>query len=171
MRNRIFSVFLALMLLCPSAQAQTLTFSGLFSLTYDENIYAADTNSRLDESDEDGRWLMMLSTDAYLFDATISRADGWEHVSLTDPGSAVTSWYLEDMSGSGFEYLDTLEANGAVFGLFRALDDDGEYLLGETMANGWAISFCAYYDDPERPADDGLLDALKSLLQTYQPCR
>lgn len=171
MRRQMISLFLILMLLCPCAQAQTHSFSGLFSLSYDENVYTADTSTWMDESDETSRWLMMLSTDAYLFDVTLSRVEGWEHVSLTDPAAAMAGWYLDSMTADGFEHLDTVEANGVVFGLFRASDEDGEYLLGETVINGWAVSFYAYYNDPERPADDALAGALKSVLAAYQPCR
>ena len=171
MCRRMLSLFLILMLLCPCAQAQTHTFSGLFSLSCDENVYTADTSSWMDESDENSRWLMTLSAEAYLFDVTLSRVEGWEHVSLTDPSAAMTGWYLDSMTADGFEHLDTVETNGVVFGLFRADDEDGEYLLGETVINGWAVSFYAYYNDPERPLDDALADALKSVLATYQPCR
>ena len=171
MCRRMLSLFLILMLLCPCAQAQTHTFSGLFSLSCDENVYTADTSSWMDECDENSRWLMTLSADAYLFDVTLSRVEGWEHVSLTDPSAAMTGWYLDRMSADGFEHLETFEAGGVVFGIFRAAEEGGEYLLGETMVNGWAIGFCACYNDPERPTDDELLNALKSVLQTYQPCR
>ena len=169
MYARILAVFLSLLLFAVPAQAATQSFSGLFSLTYDETVYKADTISWLDQNDGINRWLMMLGANDHLFDVTLSRAEQWEHITLSDPASAMTTWYLEDMTASGFEHLDTLTANGTVFGLFRAFDDDGEYLLGETIVSGWLISFYGYYDDPERPVDDALTDALRELLESYQP--
>ena len=171
---RFFALLLAVCLLfcaMPCAQAATHTISGLFSLSYDETVYTADASVWLDHADERNRWLMLLTADGHVLDASMAFQEGWEHLSLTDPASPSVQWYVEEMTASGFDHLETLEAGGAVFGLFRASDVDGEYLLGETVVSGWAITFFAYYDDPTLPADEALLQQLKGVLETYQPCR
>ena len=171
MHARFLAFFLALMLLTAPAQAATQTFSGLFSVEYDEHVYTLDTATWLDHSDGKSRWLMMLGAEDYLIDVNLNFAKGWEHLSLTNPDDPMTEWYLEERLTDGVDHLGNVSANGALFCLFRTSDADGEYLLGETVANGWAVRFYAYYDDPDRPVDDALQEALEGLLNHYKPER
>jgi len=173
MPAKFLSILLALsLMLCAGcAQAATHTFSGLFSMEYDERVYALDTAAWLDESDDVSRWLCMLSAENYLIDVNMNQIEGWEHLSLIRPDDPMTSWYLEDMLTDGVEHIGNVEAGGALFCLFRTSDADGEFLLGETVANGWAVSFYAYYDEPEKQTDTALEEALKALLRTYQPAK
>lgn len=169
MYTRFLAFFLALTLLAGPALAAEQSFAGLFSIEYDEAAYHADTVTYLTGSDGDSRWLMMLGANDYLIDVSMYRVEGWEHLSLTDPGDPMTSWYLKESLGNGIEYIGNISAGGALFCLFRTFDADGEYLMAETVRNGWAISFYAYYDDPEQKTDERLTEALTELVSTYQP--
>ena len=170
MKIRLFSLVLAVMLLCcTAAQAAEMHFSGLFSFSYDETLYECDTTSWLDQNTAGKRWLMMLYATDYLIDASLTRTEGWEQVTLKSADDPAFAWYLDNMTADGFEHLGTQQADGAAFALFRTSDADGEYLLAETVANGWSISFYAYYDDTDRPADDALLSALQAVVQTCRP--
>ena len=169
MSAKFLSLLLAAaLLLCPlGAHAATQTASGLFSISYDETCWQADSASYHAEDSAQERWLFMLYSQNMLIDVEVLRAADYAVENLTD---ATLQQYIDEMVFVGCRYVDTLHADGVPFGLFELEDEEGPYLLAETVVNGWCIDFYAYYDQTA-PVDDALVQALREIVGTYQPCR
>ncbi|MBO7664221.1 MAG: hypothetical protein J6U01_12730 [Clostridia bacterium] len=72
-------------------------------------------------------------------------------------------------------YLDTVMADKIPLVMFRCTDQDGEYILIDTMTNGYAIEIQFYVmsddekDEKTYPVTDRQLELIKSVLATFRP--
>ena len=172
MPARLLSLLLAALLLlgAGSACAAEHTISGLFSITYDETVFTLDHSSYCDDSTPEHRWLFVLCSEDALIDVDMQPAGDYAVQSLDGADEAALKIYIDEMSFVGCEYIETVDAGEIPFGLFRMNDENGPYLLAETIANGWCIDFYAYYDQ-DAPVDEALVQALRSVVRTYRPMR
>lgn len=175
---------IALLLLCSmalalcSAQAAEYTVDGLFTVRYDDKAFTLDNATYADENVDDSyRWFFILYNDLMMFDASTERIDGFEDFSTQGADEAARQLYLDDLYASfddqSIKLLTTVTAgeSKAPFYVFSYENEDGPYLMAETVVNGYGIDFMAYYNDSEKPVDDALLNALLELVDTYAPAR
>ena len=172
MPAKLLSLLLALLLiLClGGAQAAEYTAPGLFTVTYDEQRWTADCAAYHGESTPEARWLFMLYSDDMLIDVEAATAAGYAVQTLVGADAGSIERYIDDMAFVGCTHLDTITVGEIPFVLFEMEDEEGPYLMAETVANGWCIDFYAYYDQGG-PADEKLAEALREVLGTFEPCR
>lgn len=173
-KRRLAAVLLGLCLtLClTGATAAEYAAAGLFAVSYDDSAYVMDTLTYQGDTSDTYRWLFLLSTDDLLIDVGIEALEGYEELSLFSAADEEKRSYLNAfLDGGSVTLLDTIESSGVPFYIFRLQDDEGPYLLAETVVKGYGIDFCAYYDDPTLPADEKLLSALEDVLKTFVPSR
>lgn len=176
--KKLLAALLALALCLPAAGAlaATHTVPGLYTIQYDDAL-TLDTTSYLDENTADYTWLYMLICDEYAIDAEMRKLAGYEGFSLYNASEDERAEYLSatlDMLGDyGGELVATMDAtaSGAAipFYVYRAQDEDGAYYMAETIAQGHSLAMYCYYMDARQPVDDTLLQALKSVLETFSP--
>ncbi len=176
MKKRLAAAFVAVMLLCAlcaGALAQTYTAVGLFSIAYDEAVYTLDDTIYREDSANGYRWLFILYSDHITIDVSLEKVGSYAGLSLQTADEAQRQAYLADVldafADEDATYLETIAAGeaGVPFYVFHLEDEEGPCLMAETVVNGYAIDFFAYYENAGREADSALLDALRALLATY----
>ena len=174
MKKRFLCLLIALLLLLAgSALAQDYTASGLFSISYDEAAYSLNSTEYLGDTQDNGLWLFIVYNTDAIFDVTIDLEPTLGNLSLVHPTKAQIEDHIY-LVEEGYQDLDatlmqtlTLE-NGVVFNLFRLRDSYGIFYLAQTVVQGYAIDFKAYYAD-NRDGDTSLLTALGDLVSTFRP--
>lgn len=80
---------------------------------------------------------------------------------------------LEDFEEDNPVFLDIVKAGSIPFVLFKAADEDGDYLYADTVANGHTIVFMAYVLDKDGetilPLTDEYIEEFKTILNTFKP--
>lgn len=163
---------LCLIFCLTGAVADEYTAAGLFTITYDGESYLLDNATYQGDMTDTYRWLFLLYSDGMLIDVGIEALPGHEGLTLYTATEAERQSHLDEfLRDESVVYLETLEPSGIPFHIFRLEDDEGPYLLAETVVQGYAIDFCAYYDDHTHPAGEALLSALKDVVETFAPER
>lgn len=177
MKARLTALLLALMLALPcAAGAETHTVEGLYSVEYEDGLTLDTTTYLLDRTDT-YTWLFMLYGDEYTIDASMTKLEGYDGFSLYNATEEQRASYASDtlqaLSDYDAELLSTMsvvyEGAEIPFYIFSCKDENGAYLMGETIAGGYALDFYCYYEDGARSADDALTQRLVSLLQSFTP--
>ena len=170
--HRLLMMVLLLLLLTPHALAGEFTAAGLFTVTYDDSLTMDDVSYQYETTDL-YRWFFVLYGDDFVIDANTEWMELFDGVSLHTATQEERDAYLQDMADYYPEasYLQTITAthSGIPFYVFRFESDEGPFLLAETVVNGYAIDFYAYYYDESQAPDDALMEALTALLQTFTP--
>ncbi len=129
----------------------------------DENV---EVLGFLGEPDEIGLFVLVyLSYYEDLKDISLWNSDASEIQLYADA-------VLEDLEDDRPVYLGAVMAGSIPFVLFRAEDEDGEYLYADTMTNGYAIVFLAYVTDEDGnqyPLSDSNIEDFRNILATFQP--
>ena len=145
-------LLLALLLaaLSSSAMAQTLVSEGLCTFTYPDNWedFGADSSY-----DEEGRYYNLgyiggsryydlnVSVDLYYYeDFADMRLFSADSATLRDYAHSIESSFYEVQSS---EIIEAGEY-GIPFVVVHGVDQDGECLYANTIANGWCISLCGF---------------------------
>ena len=163
-------------------QAATLskhTVPGLYSVSYDATAFSLDNQSFLDENNDDYTWLFMLTGDEYEFDADMTKLEGYDGLSLFSATDEQKSAYLQDTLDALSDYeaslattVEAIAGNVTIpFYVYSCVNDEGPYLLAETVAQGYALDFYTYYLDGDRAVDDALQQSLRDLLLTFEPAQ
>ena len=175
--RRALCLLACLILLCGCAHAAPYTVSGLFTIDYDESVYTLDNAGYHHESDLPHRWLFTLYSRDRIIDVSIDYEETFAEVNLIGPRIDMNAVHLAAMLSASTEddvctHVETVKAADGqlLFNLFQVDSaESGPYLLGETVVNGWVITFYAYYDEAARPVDESLIDSLRQVLLTFQP--
>lgn len=156
------------------ATAESYTADGLFCLSYDEKSYTLDDRTYAEESDEGYRWLFMLYNDDVAFDVSLYLLEnGEEELTLSHADEATRERYLEEMldayDDEEIELVKLLDGDSGEtpFYLFRLNNEFGPYLMAETVVEGRAFNFMAYYTDSSLEADEALQGELEELLSGF----
>ena len=165
------SLALLLVLSLTVASAEAYSAHGYYTIDYPATLTLDDT-SYTDENTTDDIWLFMLSDDAYLIDAYITKLDDYAGFSLYSATDAEKETYVKDTldayADQNAALADTLvTAEGIPFYVYAMEESDGVYYFAETIANGASINFCCYYDDAKKPLDSALLTNLEAVLSTF----
>lgn len=147
-----------------------------FSIVYDERAYQLDDLTYCDESTgEDHVWFFILYNDEFMFDVSMSAHACDGGISLASADAAQKTTYLSCVlslnSADNATLLQVVEAGESQipFYLFSLHNEDGPYLKAETVVNGQAFDFLAYYNDSSKPVDQRLQDELIKLLGSFKP--
>lgn len=148
------------------------TAGGLFTITYDDQLLLDDT-AYLAENTDDHRWLFLLTDRTWLVDVSVEIIEGYEGFSLHEAAPDERELYLMDVLDSMSDYkaesLGWIYAGDVPFLLIKLYDDEGGYLMAETVAGGCAIDFMIYYGDLETEADAALEQVLRDVVSTFVP--
>lgn len=174
--------FLALLLcviLCTaacSAMAAEYNANNIFTITYDENAYAIDAATYLEENTDEYIWLFMLykeEADAVV-DVSMEALPEFADLSLFSATAEERNAYVEAtldiFSDAGIKLMDTITVSDLQipFYIYALEDENGAYLTAENVVSGWAINFSTYHM-ATADADDALLNVLEEIVTTFQP--
>ncbi len=175
MTKRIIMLLLcAAMTLAPlcASQAEAYTVPGLYTVEYEDGAVIDDTSYLHDKTDT-YTWLFMICGSDYAIDASMTKMDFYEGMSLYSATEDERTAYLEDtklmLEEFNGEYLGIVDKIGIPFYVFSCENDDGAYLWAETVANGYTLDFYCYYDDDRMPVDEALLEKFSAMLESFEP--
>ncbi|MBE5793067.1 MAG: hypothetical protein E7323_00095 [Clostridiales bacterium] len=174
--------FLALLLCvlmcaaCCSALAVEYNANNIFTITYDENAYAIDNSTYLEENTNEYIWMFMLYNEASdaVVDVAMEALPEFADLSLFSATAEERNSYvdatLEIFADANIKLLDTITVSDIQipFYIYALEDENGAYLTAETVVNGWAINFSTYHMATS-DADDALLNVLEEIVKTFQP--
>ncbi|MDD3334633.1 MAG: hypothetical protein PHI98_03845 [Eubacteriales bacterium] len=178
MKYKRFALILALALCLwiPSAFAQTYTAGSYFTVTYDSDVYTLDdVTYESENTSDDSHWFFILYNDEIMFDVSMVKLEEYESLSLTTADDTAKQSYIDDTldyySDENATLLTSLAAGtkSIPFYVYSFQNEDGPYLMAETVQKGYAIDFMAYYNDASVPVDDALAKELSTLLGTFEP--
>lgn len=167
---------ISLCLCTSSAFARKYTAKDCFTICYDDDVYTLDDTTFSDENtSQNAHWFFIMYNDEIMIDASAKRQADYAGLTLTTADEADIAAYVDDMldaySDENAVLLTTVEAGSQSipFYIFSNTNEDGPYLMAETIMNGCAIQFMGYYNDSDLPADDRLIQSLVALLTTFEP--
>lgn len=179
MRKRTFkTLLLAVILLALGlpAPAETFIREGVFSFEYPDDWVDFGTDPSEDSDDVafvGGRRYNALTVDVQLFydeyyaDVRLFEAD---EDTLSDYAGMLESTFYEVYSSE----IVRAGEHGIPFAMVHGVDDYGESLYAETIANGWSISFYGYaYADTDytrmRALTDEDVEAFRAIVASVEP--
>ena len=174
-----FIALLLCVLMCAascSALAVEYNANNIFTITYDENTYAIDNSSYLEENTSEYIWMFMLyneQADAVV-DVAMEALPEFAGLSLFSATAEERNAYVEAtldiFSDANIKLLDTITVSDLQlpFYIYSLEDENGAYLTAETLVNGWAINFSTYHMATS-DADSALLNVLEEIVTTFQP--
>lgn len=183
-RLLVFALTLSL-LLCARAEKAYGTLDGkhIFSVEYDENVFAIDTSRYADENASDFRFHFLLQSDQNDVLCCMQYVPEYADFSGFSASDAEFRDYLssfddEDVEGVRYEYAETYRVklrNGAreaelPFAVFM-VDDKEEGMdscYAETVSHGWVI-YIEVYNNRNDTVGVEDLRLLKSILNTFSP--
>ena len=174
-----FLALLMCVLMCAascSALAVEYNANNIFTISYDENIYALDNATYLEENTNEYIWMFMLYNEATdtVVDVAMEALPEFAELSLFSATAEERKGYVEAtldiFSDADIKLLDTITVSDLQipFYLYSLEDENGAYLTAETVVSGWAINFSAYHMATSG-ADDALLNVLEDVVKTFQP--
>lgn len=174
-----FLALLLCVLMCAascSALAVEYNANNIFTVTYDENTYAIDNSSYLEENTSEYIWLFMLYNEGAdaVVDVAMEALPEFAGLSLFSATAEERNGYVEAtldiFSDAGIKLLDTITVSDLQipFYIYSLEDENGAYITAETVVNGWAINFSTYHMATSE-ADDALLNVLEEVVTTFQP--
>ena len=181
MKQLMSALLAAVLLLCAfgTALADETFTNRYFSLTLPEG-WIIETEDVDDDPNDDFEILGYVGSPedvGLVIIAYLTYYEDMKDVSLWNADESGLQEYADvvadDLRDDNPVYLDTVKAGSIPFVLFRAVDEDGDYLYADTMTNGHAIIFLAYVSDLDDenvyPVTDAEIEQFKSILATFQP--
>ncbi|MBE5802116.1 MAG: hypothetical protein E7319_07495 [Clostridiales bacterium] len=167
---------LVLCFILATAGAAEYNAMNIFTISYDENVYLLDNQSYANESTDSYLWLFLMYDEAneVIIDVFMEQYEQYQGLSLftatTEERTAYVDATLDSLSDMNVKLLDTVTVSDMdiPFYLYYLEDEDGPYLLAETIVGGYAIDFSCYYGD-YAGVDLELLNTLDSVLATFTP--
>ena len=165
---------LALCLSLGAACAAEYTVPGLCTITYDDTVLTMDNETYVDENTDAYHWCFLLYNDLYSIDMDMEQLEAYEGLSLfsatDEEKEAYKTALMEDMDAAFLSVLEVPVGSFVIpFYIFSSENEEGPYLMAETVTQGTAIDFYAYYNDATLPVDDALTEALTTLVATFKP--
>ncbi len=178
--RRIFALLLILTLcvFSSAALAEEVTYNanGIFTIRYDDQHIAMDNQSYLEECTDVFTWMFMLYDQEkdVIVDVSMEYYEEYEDLALFSADAQTRQAYVDSMldayADMGIRLLDTFSISeiDIPFYLFYAEDENGGYLVAETVVYGYAIDFTAYRGE-DTEVDEATLDVLTQVLDTFEP--
>lgn len=176
--KKLLSLLLALLLLTAAglACAEEYNANGIFTITYDENLYQFDNRTYLSENTDQYVWLFMLyqPQEDVVVDVCMEYLEEFEDLTLfTAPAEDRQKYVnatLDAFTDQNIKLLDTLTVSDydIPFYVYSLEDSNGGYLIAETVVSGWGIQFSAYHQD-SKDLDDALLKVLEEIMTSFRP--
>ena len=174
-----FALVLALSAVCGASAAEKTFTTPYFTLILPSG-WVVDTSEADSAADEDGMQFLGLfyenKATGMVVEACLALYEELSDISLWNSDEAELKAYaesvMEDLEDDDPEYLGVVMVGKIPFVLFKATDEDGEYLYADTMTNGNAIILLAYVEDEKeesRPVTKQYIEQFKSILETFQP--
>lgn len=177
--KKLLALFLATLLCCSAAGALagTRTEAGLFTIAYDD-AYTLLTPEDLEDAsatEEGTRWLFALQQENTIIEVTLDEVpEEYQHLDLATASQEERQNYVDafvDTFASEYASLLvtlTIPEGDIPFYVYSLQDSDGWYYLAQTITNGQALDFYAYYEDGT-DGDDALLEQLELIVQSFVP--
>lgn len=166
----ILAVILALLLCALPANAEVYCAPGLFTLRYDEQCYTLDDVAySYENTGGNAHWFFILYNDEVMINASMENLQDCAVQSLV--GESLSQPYIADMqdlySDQDAAFLTAIDTSGGKvpFYVFSCKNEDGPYLMAETVIDGKAFDFMIYYNDSTLPTDDRLAQTLTAVLE------
>ena len=178
--RRFLALLLCLMLctLSSAALAKEVSYNAknIFTVRYDDEQVCFDNQSYLSECTDVFEWLFMLyhQENDVIVDVSMEYFDEYEDLALFQADAQTRQAYVNSMldayADMNIRLLDTFSISeiDIPFYLFSAEDENGSYLVAETVVYGYAIDFTAYRGD-NVPVDEATLNFLCQILDTFEP--
>lgn len=174
-RTALTIAVISLCLCTPTALARTYTAKDCFSISYDDAVYTLDDTTYSNENtSQNAHWFFIIYNDEMMIDASAELLTDYAGQSLPGANEAVLAAYVDDMldvySDENAALVTSVKAGsqGIPFYIFSYTNEDGPYLMAETVLNGYALQFMTYYNDADLPVDDRLTQSLITLLDTFE---
>ena len=176
--KKLVSLLLCVLLCALSCTALAVEYNAnnIFTITYDEEAYAFDNQTYLNENTSTYSWMFMLYQEALdvVVDVEMEYVEEFRDLTLFSATAEERSRYmaatLDSLSDQNIQLVDTFTISdlNIPFYLFSMTDSDGSYLTAETVVGGWIINFSTYHTENPN-ADEALLSVMEEIVTTFAP--
>ncbi len=176
--KKLLSLLLCVLLCTAACSALAVDYNanGLFTITYNDDLYLFDNRTYLEENNDHYIWMFMLyqpDVDTVV-DVCMEYLEEFDGLTLFSAPAEDRQKYvnatLDAFADNGIQLMDTLTVSDydIPFYVYSLEDENGEYLIAETLVSGWGIQFSAYHQE-DGDSTDNLMAVLEELLNTFQP--